>query len=94
MIVSPFALWFIIGAVVGIYSLIDDLYISRNKDVMIWVINKERPLDLEGIETNKLYSLVLTGMLGVDILLGPVSIITFYRKTRKMKQFRAEMNGK
>ena len=40
MIISPFALWFVIGAVVAIYSLIDDLYISKNKDVILYVINK------------------------------------------------------
>lgn len=94
MIVSPFALWFIIGAVVAIYSLIDDLYISKNKDVILYVMNKHRPPELSILDDEKLYKCLLSMMVIMDTLFGPVAVYFFFRKTRKMKKFKAEMQNK
>ena len=94
MIISPFALWFVIGAVVAIYSLIDDLYISKNKDVILYVINKYRPPELAGFDDEKMFKFIMSGMLIMDTLFGPVATYFFFRKTRKMKKFRAEMQNK
>ncbi|WDR22133.1 hypothetical protein PJM41_0048 [Salmonella phage vB_SenS_UTK0009] len=93
MIVSPFALWFIIGAVVAIYSLIDDLYISKNKDVIYYVIDKYRSPELRDVNEDTLYKCILSGLIIMDTLFGPVSVYFFFRKTRKMKKFRAEMQN-
>ncbi|EJT0117319.1 hypothetical protein NVX19_003595 [Salmonella enterica] len=93
MIVSPFALWFIIGAVVAIYSLIDDLYISKNKDVIYYIINKYRHAELETVDDDTLYKCIMSGFVIMDTLFGPVSVYFFFRKTRKMKKFRSEMQN-
>lgn len=93
MIVSPFALWFIIGAVVAIYSMIDDLYISKNKDVIYYVIDKYRSPELGDINDDTLYKCIMSGFIIMDTLFGPVSVYFFFRKTRKMKKFRAEMQN-
>lgn len=93
MIISPFALWFVIGSVVSIYSLVDDLYISKNKDVILYVIHKTRPLDLPPLDDKTLLRCARSMIFIMDILLGPVSVLFFYRKTRNMKKFKAEMQN-
>ena len=91
MIVSPFALWFIIGAVVGIYSVIDDVFISKNKEVMIW---KFRQSNVIPWDDTKVFKILMCVWIAMDTLMGPVAIWGFYRKTLKVKQFKAEMQGK
>ncbi|AET24661.1 hypothetical protein A318_gp049 [Escherichia phage vB_EcoS_AKFV33] len=93
MIISPFALWFVIGSVVAIYSLVDDLYISKNKDVILYVIHKTRQLDLPPLDDKTLLRCARSMIFIVDILLGPASVFFFYRKTRNMKKFKAEMQN-
>ena len=93
MIISPFALWFVVGSVVAIYSLVDDLYISKNKDVILYVIHKTRPLDLPPLDDKTLLRYARSVLFIVDILLGPTSVFFFYRKTRNMKKFKAEMRN-
>ncbi|EEN8192371.1 hypothetical protein AAK37_15190 [Salmonella enterica subsp. enterica serovar Typhimurium] len=93
MIVSPFALWFVIGSVVAIYSLIDDLFISKNKDVILYVVHKTRPSDLAPLDDKTLLRCARSAIFIIDILLGPTSVFFYYRKTRNMKKFRAEMQN-
>ncbi|EDN0620662.1 hypothetical protein CYE47_23120 [Salmonella enterica subsp. enterica serovar Bareilly] len=93
MIVSPFALWFVIGSVVAIYSLIDDLFISKNKDVILYVVHKTRPSDLAPLDDKTLLRCARSAIFIIDILLGPTSVFFYYRKTRNMKKFKAEMQN-
>lgn len=93
MIVSPFALWFVIGSVVAIYSLIDDLFISKNKDVILYVVHKTRPSDLAPLDDKTLLRCARFAIFIIDILLGPTSVFFYYRKTRNMKKFKAEMQN-
>lgn len=93
MIISPFAIWFVIGSIVAIYSLIDDLYISKNKDVLLYVIHKTRPLDLAPLDDKTLLRCGMSVIFIMDILLGPASVFFYYRKTRNMKKFKAEMQN-
>ncbi|QFG06117.1 hypothetical protein vec33_051 [Escherichia phage VEc33] len=93
MIISPFALWFVIGSIVAIYSLVDDLYISKNKDVILYVIHKTRPLDLPPLDDKTLLRCARSVIFIMDILLGPTSVFFYYRKTRNMKKFKAEMQN-
>lgn len=93
MIVSPFALWFVIGSVVAIYSLIDDLFISKNKDVILYVVHKTRPSDLTPLDDKTLLRCARSAIFIIDILLGPTSVFFYYRKTRNMKKFKAEMQN-
>lgn len=93
MIVSPFALWFVIGSVVAIYSLIDDLFISKNKDVILYVVHKTRPSDLVPLDDKTLLRCARSAIFIIDILLGPTSVFFYYRKTRNMKKFKAEMQN-
>lgn len=94
MIISPFALWFVIGAVVAIYSLIDDLFISKNKEVIMYVIHKHRPNELSLIDDERLYKCLMAMFVIVDTLFGPVAIYGFFRKSKAMRKFRAEMQNK
>ncbi|UPW38416.1 hypothetical protein ESCO30_00151 [Escherichia phage vB_EcoS_ESCO30] len=93
MIVSPFALWFVIGSVVAIYSLIDDLFISKNRDVILYVVHKTRPSDLAPLDDKTLLRCARSAIFIIDILLGPTSVFFYYRKTRNMKKFKAEMQN-
>lgn len=93
MIISPFALWFVIGSVVAIYSLVDDLYISKNKDVILYVIHKTRPLDLPPLDDKTLLRCARSVIFIMDILLGPAAVLFFYRKTSNMNKFKAEMRN-
>ncbi|QIN93197.1 hypothetical protein HWD13_gp151 [Phage NBSal005] len=93
MIISPFALWFVIGSVVAIYSLVDDLYISKNKDVILYVVHKTRPSDLAPLDDKTLLRCARSAIFIIDILLGPTSVFFYYRKTRNMKKFKAEMQN-
>ena len=94
MIISPFALWFVIGAVVAIYSLIDDLYISKNKAVFLEHLWRTSPDTLIFFGAEKGYKIALVMFIIIDTLLGPVALYGFYRKTRKMKQLKAKYFGK
>lgn len=94
MIISPFALWFVIGSVVAIYSLIDDLYISKNKDVILEHLWRTSPDTLIFFGAEKGYKITLVMFIIIDTLLGPVALYGFYRKTRKMKQLKAKYFGK
>ncbi|EJB4242334.1 hypothetical protein MT068_001399 [Salmonella enterica] len=91
MIVSPFALWFIIGAVVGIFSVIDDVFISKNKEVLLRKFKEDNTLPLDD---DKLYKLILCTWIAMDTLFGPVAIWGFYKKTKKIKELKAEYFGK
>ena len=93
MIVSPFALWFIIGSIVAIYSLIDDLFISKNKEVILYIMNKHRPPELAIFDDKTLLRCGMSVIFIMDILLGPTSVFFYYRKTRNMEKFRTEMQN-
>ncbi|HFZ8394753.1 TPA: hypothetical protein ACIPBC_001703 [Salmonella enterica subsp. enterica serovar Saintpaul] len=94
MIVSPFALWFIIGAVIAIYSFIDDVFIAKNKDVLLEHMKRTSPDILNQLGRDKTYKAILAIFVIFDTLFGPVALYGFYRKTRKMKQLKAEYFGK
>lgn len=94
MIVSPFALWFIIGAVVAIYSCIDDVFFSKNKAVLLEHMRRTSSDILTFFGEEKAYKIALAIFIIFDTLFGPVALYGFYRKTRKMKQLKAEYFGK
>ncbi|AJA41694.1 putative membrane protein [Escherichia phage DT571/2] len=93
MSISPFALWFVIGSVVAIYNLIDDLFISKNKDVLLYIIHKTCPPDLAPLYDKTLLRCGMSMLFIIDILLGPASVFFYYRKTRNMKRLRAKMQN-
>ena len=93
MIVSPFALWFIIGAVVAIYSCVDDVFFSKNKAVLLEHLWRTSPDILTFFGVEKGYKIALVMFIIIDTLLGPVALYGFYRKTRKMKQLKAKYFG-
>ncbi len=78
MIISPFALWFVIGSIVAIYSLVDDLYISKNKDVILYVIHKltvrSAPLD------DKTLLRCARSMIFIVIFSSPTSVFFFIER--------------
>lgn len=92
MIISPFALWFVIGSVVAIYSLIDDLYISKNREVYLKSFKDLHP-DIV-MEDSRLIILILCTLVTLDILLGPVAIWCFYKKIKNSKKLKAAFNCK
>lgn len=94
MVISTFSLWFVIGAIVALYSLIDDLFISKNKEVILYVINKHKSAELAEFDEKIVYKLLLSMKLILDTLFGPVATYLYFRKTLKMKKFRAEMQSK
>lgn len=94
MIISPFALWFIIGAVVAIYNCVDDVFFSKNKAVLLEHLRRTSPDSLIFFGAENGYKIALVMFIIIDTLLGPVAIYGFYRKTRRMKQLKAKYFGK
>lgn len=91
MIITPFALWFVVGAIVAVYSLVDDFFISKNLEVIRKVIEIQSE---EFISVPTMVKLMVVVFITIDVLLGPLSIYFFYRKTKKMKALKKELGIK